>query len=146
MLKHLIPLAAVLVIGGIGGIGAQAQPVKPAQPADPLAAAPRISAAEAKKAIDAGQAVLVDVRSAPAYQAEHAKGAIHIPIEQAYARADELPKDRLIITYCACSAEQSSAGAVLELRKKGHENAAALLGGLKAWKDAGYGVEWQPAP
>jgi rhodanese-related sulfurtransferase len=30
---------------------------------------------------------------------------------------------------------------VLELRKKGYENAAALLGGLKAWKDAGYEVE-----
>jgi rhodanese-related sulfurtransferase len=35
---------------------------------------------------------------------------------------------------------------VLELRKQGFENAAALLGGLQAWKDAGYEVEHKPAP
>jgi 3-mercaptopyruvate sulfurtransferase SseA len=30
---------------------------------------------------------------------------------------------------------------VLELKSKGMENAAALLGGLAAWKTAGYPVE-----
>jgi rhodanese-related sulfurtransferase len=30
---------------------------------------------------------------------------------------------------------------VLELKSKGMENAAALLGGLGAWKSAGYPVE-----
>jgi rhodanese-related sulfurtransferase len=30
---------------------------------------------------------------------------------------------------------------VLELKTKGIENAAALLGGLAAWKSAGYPVE-----
>jgi 3-mercaptopyruvate sulfurtransferase SseA len=30
---------------------------------------------------------------------------------------------------------------VLELKAKGHDNAAALLGGLNAWKTAGYPVE-----
>lgn len=35
---------------------------------------------------------------------------------------------------------------MLELRQQGFENAAALLGGLQAWKDAGYEVEHQAAP
>jgi rhodanese-related sulfurtransferase len=35
---------------------------------------------------------------------------------------------------------------VLQLRKNGYENAAALLGGLQAWKDAGFEVIKQPAP
>jgi rhodanese-related sulfurtransferase len=35
---------------------------------------------------------------------------------------------------------------VLQLRKNGIENAAALLGGLQAWKDAGFEVIKQPAP
>jgi rhodanese-related sulfurtransferase len=30
---------------------------------------------------------------------------------------------------------------VLELKSKGIDNAAALLGGLSAWKSAGYPVE-----
>jgi rhodanese-related sulfurtransferase len=29
---------------------------------------------------------------------------------------------------------------VLQLRQQGYENAAALLGGLQAWKDAGFEV------
>jgi predicted sulfurtransferase len=97
MLKIIVPLAAVLVAGGILAT-LRAQPLAP--PADPLAAAPRISAAEAKKAVDAGKAVLVDVRSAMVYQQEHAKGAISIPTYEIAARMSELPKDKQIITYC----------------------------------------------
>lgn len=35
---------------------------------------------------------------------------------------------------------------MLQLRKNGYENTAALLGGLQAWKDAGFEVIKQPAP
>jgi hypothetical protein len=59
MLKHLFPLAVLLAIPVIGG----AQ-TKPGPPADPVAAAPRISVADAQKALDAGKARLVEVRSA----------------------------------------------------------------------------------
>lgn len=92
MLKIIVPLAALL----LGG--AQAPPPAPA--AETVATAPRISAADAKKALDAGKAVLVDVRSAVAYQEEHAKGAIHIPTYEIATRMSELPKDKQIITYC----------------------------------------------
>ena len=89
MLKLIVPLAALL----LGGSHLQAQ-------ADPAAEAPRISVADAKKAVDAGKAVLVDVRSAMNYQQEHAKGAISLPTHEVAARASELPKDKQIITYC----------------------------------------------
>lgn len=90
MLKAIVPLAALL----LGGIPVQAQPVATA------ATAPRISVADAKKALDAGKAVLVDVRSAQSYQEEHAKGAISLPTSEIAARLSELPKDKQIITYC----------------------------------------------
>lgn len=35
---------------------------------------------------------------------------------------------------------------MLQLRQNGYENSAALLGGLQAWKDAGYEVERQASP
>jgi predicted sulfurtransferase len=92
MLKHLFSLAALLLAaGGITGITAQAMPHPEA---------PRISVADAKKAIDAGKAILVDVRSAMNYQQEHAKGAISLPTDEVAARMSELPKDKQIITYC----------------------------------------------
>lgn len=100
MIRYLVPLAVILAMPG-----AQA-PIQPppapavAAPADPLAEAPRISAADAKKALDAGKAVLVDVRSLDAWQDEHAKGAVSIPVNEIYARMSELPKDKQVIAYC----------------------------------------------
>jgi rhodanese-related sulfurtransferase len=77
-----------------------AQPATQAAPADPAAEAPRISVADAKKALDAGKAILVDVRAAMSYQQEHAKGAISLPTNEVASRMSELPKDKQIITYC----------------------------------------------
>src|SRR5215203_2675064 len=69
-------------------------------PADPLAAARRISGAEAVQAVAKGEAVLVDVRPTESYDIEHAKGAISLPTWELPSRAGELPKDKLVITYC----------------------------------------------
>lgn len=108
MIKLLAPLAVILAMSGAQAPvpmrpdppAAPAAPATPAAPADPLAEAPRISAADAKKALDAGQAVLVDVRGLDAWQDEHAKGAVSIPVNEIYARLGELPKDKQIIAYC----------------------------------------------
>jgi len=67
---------------------------------DPLAAARRISADEAKKAVAKGEAVLVDVRPKESYDIDHAQGAISLPLSDLGTRAGELPKDKLVITYC----------------------------------------------
>jgi len=76
-----------------------------AAPATPPAAstqdtAPRIPAAEARQALAKGEAVLVDVRPKAAYDASHAAGAISLPLSDLGSRAGELPKDKLVITYC----------------------------------------------
>jgi 3-mercaptopyruvate sulfurtransferase SseA len=112
MIQYLVPLAVILAMPGTPAT-LQSQPAAPtapaapavpaaaaAAPADPLAEAPRISAVDARKALDAGQAVLVDVRGLDAWQAEHAKGAVSIPVNELYARLGELPKDKQIIAYC----------------------------------------------
>jgi rhodanese-related sulfurtransferase len=60
----------------------------------------RINAADARQALARNEAVLVDVRPKESYDAEHAQGALLIPLSDVVARAGELPKDKLIITYC----------------------------------------------
>jgi len=70
------------------------------EPQDDAHDAPRISLADAKKAYDAG-ATFVDVRDATAYKTEHVKGALHIPISEAAANEDKLPKGKKIIVYCS---------------------------------------------
>jgi 3-mercaptopyruvate sulfurtransferase SseA len=63
---------------------------------------PRISVSDAKAAIDSGQAILVDVRSADSYAAGHAAGAMSIPLGNFEVNIDKLSleKDQWIITYC----------------------------------------------
>jgi hypothetical protein len=69
-------------------------------PAATQETAPRIPAAEARQALAKGEAVLVDVRNKEAYEASHAQGALSIPLSEIGSRAGELPKNKLVITYC----------------------------------------------
>jgi hypothetical protein len=62
---------------------------------------PRISVRTAKEMADAGEAVLVDVRTKGTFEAAHIAGAIWFPSEEIPDRYDELPDDKLIIFYCA---------------------------------------------
>ena len=63
---------------------------------------PRISVEDAKAALDSGEAIIVDVRSAESYAAGHAAGAISIPLSEIEANPTGLglDKEQWIITYC----------------------------------------------
>jgi 3-mercaptopyruvate sulfurtransferase SseA len=110
---RLIIAAGCLLLTAAASSFAAAQPPPPVPqppasapavqqaPANPSPeSARRIGPAEAREALAKGTAVLVDVRAKESYDAEHAQGAILIPLGDIPARAGELPKDKLIITYC----------------------------------------------
>ncbi len=61
----------------------------------------RITPAELLQRLRRRRAVIVDVRSLEAYKAGHIKGALSIPIDQVEARFRELPRNKLIATYCS---------------------------------------------
>jgi 3-mercaptopyruvate sulfurtransferase SseA len=61
----------------------------------------RITPAEVRDALAKGEAVIVDVRGESSYEAGHIKGAIHMPTDQLLSRVGELPRDKMIITYCS---------------------------------------------
>lgn len=61
----------------------------------------RVTKDELRAALDKGGALVVDVRPAQSYQQSHIKGAVHIPLEQVGARISELPRDKMIVTYCS---------------------------------------------
>jgi len=60
----------------------------------------RVSLDEAKSALNSGSAILVDVRSAEAYAAQHIEGAINIPSAEIETRLSELDPKAWIIPYC----------------------------------------------
>ena len=61
----------------------------------------RITPAELHDALDKGAAVVIDVRSEDTYKAGHIKGARSIPVNDFLSRVDELPRDKMIVTYCS---------------------------------------------
>ena len=79
----------------------------PPPPPDPSAhVAPadgvkRVTTIELRDAVANGTAVIVDVRPADSYRQSHIKGSISIPLEQVATRYTELPRDKMIVTYCS---------------------------------------------
>jgi rhodanese-related sulfurtransferase len=100
----------------------------------------RVTVAEAKEAVDAGEAVIVDVRPSADYHQQHIKGAINLPAPETGSRAKELPVNKLLITYCSCPAEQTAVGASQMYANNGYQNTAAMVGGTQGWIAAGYPV------
>jgi rhodanese-related sulfurtransferase len=102
----------------------------------------RIKADEAKKLVEEGKAIIIDVRGTDAYKLTHIKGSLDIPLNKIEAGDFAgLPKDKVIIAYCTCGAEQTSSRAAAKLAESGFKNTAALLGGLSAWQTAGGQIE-----
>lgn len=83
-------LGAATLLAGFGAGNGWTQPAE----------ATRIEADEALKLAARGEAVVVDVRDKLAFDGSHAEGAQHIPVAEIATRLSELPKDKLIATYC----------------------------------------------
>lgn len=92
-MRSFISIAALLVLCALVGAGAGR-----AQEGDGVR---RITPAEAQKALAAGRAIIIDVREESSYKAGHVKGARWIPGNEIESRVKELPRNKMIITYCS---------------------------------------------
>jgi len=110
---------------------------------------PRISVEELKKMVDkgAGDFVVVDVRDSASYEAGHIKGAINIYYDANPTDTMVLPMtlaalsmEKLIVTYCDCSDDASSANVAQELYKLGYDRdkVKVLAGGSLRWVELKY--------
>lgn len=101
----------------------------------------RVSAQETKALADRRAVTIIDVRDIDSFLAAHIPGSLHIPVSLIQGEIPYLPKDKPIVLYCTCPAEESSGAAAEILQKGGITNVAALTGGLEAWKQLGGGIE-----
>lgn len=93
---------------------------------------------EARRRLDAGEALLVDVREPDEWRAGHVAGATHIPLGSIASRASALPKDREILLICRTG--NRSAMAQERLAQAGFRNVTNVEGGMTAWVEQGYPV------
>ncbi len=93
---------------------------------------------EARRRLDAGEALLVDVREPDEWRAGHVAGATHIPLGSIASRASALPKDREILVICRTG--NRSAMAQERLAQAGLRIVTNVEGGMTAWVEQGYPV------
>jgi 3-mercaptopyruvate sulfurtransferase SseA len=74
------------------------QTVQPAP--NSLDTARRITAQELHKLWQKDEVLIVDTRNEPSFKQGHIRGSILIPYNEFSSRADELPKSKMIVTYC----------------------------------------------
>ena len=98
------------------------------------------SLSKIKENLDAGKAVLVDVREKSEWDKGHIEGAIFLPISTLKdgASAEELkplPKDKILYIHCAVGIRALTAGDILE--EQGY-NVRPMKPGFKQMIEAGF--------
>jgi DMSO/TMAO reductase YedYZ molybdopterin-dependent catalytic subunit/rhodanese-related sulfurtransferase/glyoxylase-like metal-dependent hydrolase (beta-lactamase superfamily II) len=128
------------LLGGYAAWEAAGLPTATAGTAVSVGTTPQVHARAAKALVDAG-ALLVDVREPGEWEAEHAPGALLMPMGTVCDRRGVLPVDRRIVVVCRSGGR--SAAVTDSLQSWGFD-AVNLAGGMCAWAAAGLPVEHGP--
>lgn len=96
-----------------------------------------ISPADARKQVEAGEAVLIDVREESDWSEGHAEGATHLSRGVVELEIEEQVPDPKRPIICYCGGGSRSALVAESLQKMGYENVRSMAGGLRGWKEAG---------
>jgi rhodanese-related sulfurtransferase len=83
----------------------------------------------------------VDVREDNEYAADHARGARHIGRGILERDIETAIPDKAAEIVLYCGGGYRSALAADSLRQMGYTNVRSMIGGIKAWRDAGYPLE-----
>ena len=140
--------AALAVVGG-AGVQDPAQ-AKPDQTKPPEVEWITVEVLKAKLAKNEA-VTIVDLRAVDSFEQSDntIKGAIHMKARRLRYRLSftpfkELPRDREIVTYCACPSDEIAIRAFQVFREAGFKRVRVLKGGWQAWLKAGGPLELKP--
>ena len=80
----------------------------------------------------------IDVREDKEYAQDHARGATHLGRGVLERDVETLIPNKQAEIVLYCGGGYRSALAAHSLRQMGYSNVASMMGGIKAWRDAGY--------
>lgn len=115
--------------------------------AEAAAKVPFVSLSELKHRLETSDnsLTILDVREKDAFDAAHVPGAVHLPRGQLELRVNEVLPDPTARIVTVCEFGKISTLAAASLRDLGFLRAAALDGGMKAWREGGFPIETSPA-
>ncbi|MGW7533334.1 ArsR/SmtB family transcription factor [Amycolatopsis sp. NPDC054798] len=89
--------------------------------------------------IEAGDALVLDVRPENEFEAGHIAGAVSVPLDELEDRLSELPADQEVVAYCRGEFCVLSYEAVRLLRARGRK-ARRMSGGMLEWRSEGRAI------
>ena len=145
----LMALALIVLVGCASAPpttttpGKRLEASKSTGPCVPTDNVPRITIEELKKLMDEGaDIVVVDTLYPYWYKRGHIKGAINFPWAETIKEPTVLPRTKLVVLYCDCECEETSADVGEQLIKDwGYKNVKVLKGGWAEWLKFGYPTE-----
>lgn len=99
---------------------------------------------EARQLHESGEALFIDARHPLEYALGHIPGAVNIPLGDLELRrnqVDDLPKDRILVTYCDGVQCNSSLALAANLREAGFSSVRVFFAGWNEWTSNGLPVE-----
>ncbi len=104
---------------------------------------PRVKAEELKKMIDGKATDFLVVSNDPqeSYDEGHIPGAVSFPWVERLKAPVPLPRNKMLILYCACAHEEDSSDMAAKLSQFGYRNVKVLDGGILKWSELKYPLE-----
>lgn len=102
----------------------------------PVDAMGQIDVHRLKRLVDGDEIDIIDVRQPAEWAAGHVAGASFITGAELPARVHEVARDRSLAVMCGAGFRSSVAASLLA--REGFENVTHVLGGMSAWRSAGY--------
>ncbi len=100
-----------------------------------------LSASGAVTLINREKAVVIDVSESEEFAGGHVGGAKNVPFSELESKLGAAVKNKALPLILVCANGARANRAVAIAKKLGYEQAQALGGGLKAWKEANLPVE-----
>lgn len=93
---------------------------------------PEITLEEAKKRLEEGQSLFLDVRDGDSYEQAHIQAAQHLNNENLGTFLEQSDKSQPVVVYCYHG--NSSKAATQLLLQKGFQDVVSMQGGFEAWR------------
>ena len=122
------------VVLGIGVVVAIALILLQSVPGSPT----EVTAAQAYQKYQQG-VFFLDVRTQIEWDRGHLAKSAFIPLDQLPGRLSEVPKDQDVVVICQSGLR--SKNAVTLLKNAGYTRVVSMIGGLQAWRSAGYPLD-----
>jgi hydroxyacylglutathione hydrolase len=108
--------------------------------AQDIGSIPTCSVQELKERLRKEEPFLLDVRDIKNWnEVGHILGAHHVYIGELPRHLDEIPKNEPVVVYCDAGFKGSLAASILAIHQ--YHQITNVLGGMTAWKKAGYRIE-----